>query len=557
MSDWKDRFSGIRFTDASTDLIKAKLKKEEPANGLRTYVENPLDVQSQLGYKDRRYSTAFDLLKRIPSQLAIVNGIIQTRCNQVATFASPFRENKGVGYRITHKEKHRETSRGETEFIRSLEKFIRNCGQPGHNPHSNVERDGFEVFLKKIVRDSLTLDQACWEIVPDRKGRPYEFIAVDASTIRLWHEQFTNTGINNTYAQFNTTSNLAVNRQTSGAFVTPVNTAGKPAYKTLDPKAPFYERPAFVQLIDGKIENVYSRNELAFCIRNPRTDLSVMGYGQSELEMLINTITSHLNAENYNSVFFRQGSNPKGILNFKSDAMTPDMLETFKRQWRNEMEGVQNMWRTPITQSEGIEWINLQTNNREMEYSAWIEYLIKVTCAVYQIDPAELNFDMHGGVQQTPLFESSQEWKLKASRDKGLRPLLRFVADKINKHIISKIDDDFVFEFIGLDEPTEKEKHDLRKEQSSTYLTLNEVRRAEDLPDLPEGDIPMNPVYVQLLTLKQQEQAAEQASQAAPPPGGAAPPPGQPGQPQGQQSPNPEDDTNDHVPEYADSFGDQ
>lgn len=557
MTDWKDRFSGIRLLDANTDLIKAKLKNEQPANGLRTYMESPLDVQSQLGYKDRRYSTAFELLKRIPSQLAIVNGIIQTRCNQVATFSKPFRENKGVGFRITHKEKHRETTRGEQEFIRSMEKFIRNCGQPGHNPLSNVERDSFEIFLKKIVRDSLTLDQACWEIVPDKKGRPYEFIAVDASTIRLWHEQFSAGGQNNTYAQFgqnNMSASVIFNQQSNGAFVTPVNTAGKPAYKTLDPKAPFYDRPAFVQLLDGKIENVYSRNELAFCIRNPRTDLTVMGYGQSELEMLINTITSHLNAENYNSVFFRQGSNPKGILNFKSDAMTPDMLEAFKRQWRNEMEGVQNMWRTPITQSDGIEWINLQTNNREMEYSAWIEYLIKLTCSVYQIDPAELNFDMHGGVQQTPLFESSQEWKLKASRDKGLRPLLGFIADKMNKHIISKIDDDFVFEFIGLDEPTEKEKHDLRKEQVASYMTLNEVRRAEDLPDLPEGDVPMNPVYTQLLTLKQQSEQAEQQQQAAPPPGGAAPP-GAPGQ--GKQSPNPEDDTNDHVPEYADSFGGQ
>jgi hypothetical protein len=554
MSNWQDRFSGIRINDINIDLLKAKLKKEEPANGLRTFVENPLDVQSQLGYKDRRYSTSFDILKRVPSRLSIINGIIQTRCNQVATFAAPFRENKGVGFRITHKEKQKETSRGETEFIKSMEHYIRNCGQGKHNPLSNTARDGFSTFLKKVVRDSLTLDQTCWEIVPDKKGRPYEFIAVDASTIRIWHEQFSNGGHNNTYMQFSSNTSNIVNQQSTGAFVTPVNTAGKPAFKTLDPKADFYKRPAYVQLLDGKIENVYSRDELAFCIRNPRTDLAIMGYGYSEIEMLIDNITNHLNAETHNAMFFRQGTTQKGIINFKGDAMTPDMLESFKRMWRSELEGVNNSHRTAVTQAEGIEWIDMQSSNREMEYAAWVEYLIKSTCAVYQIDPAELNFDMHGGVQQTPLFESSQEWKLKASRDKGLRPLLRFIADEINKHVVSKIDDDFVFEFIGLDEPTEKEKHDMRKEQVASYLTLNEVRRAEDLPDLPEGDKPMNPVYIQLLTLKQQEEATkQQAAAAAPPPGGAAPPPGGAA---GAPPPGgaPEDDTNDHVPEYSDSF---
>src|SRR5690606_26138942 len=161
-----------------------------------------------------------------------------------------------------------------------------------------------------------------------------------------------------------------------------------------------------------------------------------------------------------------------------------DQLEAFKRQWRANLEGVENSWRTPIMQAEqGIDWIDLHPSNQEMEYSMWIEYLIKITCAVFLIDPAELNFDMHGGVQQTPLFESSQEWKLKASRDRGLKPLLRFIAKMINDHIISKIDDHFMFDFMGLDELTEQEKHELRKEQLATYMTLNEIRREEDLSD--------------------------------------------------------------------------
>jgi hypothetical protein len=168
-------------------------------------------------------------------------------------------------------------------------------------------------------------------------------------------------------------------------------------------------------------------------------------------------------------------------------------------------------------------------------------------CAVFLIDPAELNFDLHGGVQQTPLFESSQEWKLKASRDRGLKPLLRFIAKLINEHIVSKIDDHFVFDFVGLDELTDQEKHTLRTEQVSSYLTLNEVRREDDLPDLEYGNVPMNPVYLQAMQIKSQMEQAEkqQAPQGAGPSAGALPEGGEGGAPP----------TEDNSPQYSDSFG--
>jgi hypothetical protein len=98
------------------------------------------------------------------------------------------------------------------------------------------------------------------------------------------------------------------------------------------------------------------------------------------------------------------------------------------------------------------------------------------------------------------------------------------------------------FEFVGLDELTEQEKHEMLKEQIASYMTLNEARRSLDLPDIPLGDVPINPTYVQLLQLynqnvQQQQQMAQQqqqqmAAQQMPPgaPGAEQqPPPGAPG----------------------------
>lgn len=378
----------------------------------------------------------------------------------------------------------------------------------------------------------------CIEVIPDRRGIPYEFMAVDASTMRIAASNSIY-GPNETYHSRSS--------YYSGQISQAMEKDHGP-YRALklyeyEPK----DKPEFVQVVNGQIENVYTRDELAFGIRNPRSDIYIQGYGYGELEQLVTIVTAHLYAEEYNRRFFQQGSAPKGILTFRGDSMTPDQLEGFKRQWRATLEGVENAWRTPILQSEqGIEWTDLHPSNREMEYNAWIEYLIKITCAVFLIDPAELNFDLHGGVQQTPLFESSQEWKLKASRDRGLKPLLRFIAKLINENIISKIDDHFVFDFVGLDELTEQEKHTLRTEQVSSYLTLNEVRRADDLGDLEYGDIPMNPTYIQAMQIKQQMEMQEQQQQQAAP--GGAPPDQQQGG--GQEQQPPEADS----PEYADTF---
>lgn len=547
VSEWRDSADVIPRL-VRDEIMKSKLDPGKPKTGPRSLVFDPLSVQFAMGYKDRRYSLSYDVLKRIPQQLALISAILQTRCNQVSSFAVPFRLSKSLGFAIKHKNPARMTTKGEREFIQSMETFIYNCGHDAPNPHNPHIRDDFETFLKKIVRDSLMYDQTCFEVIPDRKGQPYEFLAVDASTIRL--------AASNVNADFSTALRAGMHAQQgyNPKDISPNHTwpgAGQP-YKTMQIRNPeIHDVPSYIQLVNGQIKNSYTRGELAFGVRNPRSDIYVQGYGYSELEQLITIITAHLYAEEYNRRFFMQGSAPKGILNFKGDNLTPDMLEVFKRQWRSNLEGVENSWRTPILQSEqGVDWIDLHPSNQEMEYSMWIEYLIKITCAVFLIDPAELNFDMHGGVQQTPLFESSQEWKLKASRDRGLKPMLRFIAKMINDNIVSKLDDHFMFDFMGLDELTEQEKHELRKEQLATYMTLNEIRREEDLSDQPDGDVVLNPTYTTYIQQKRQFDAQQQmaagAAGGAPPAGGAdggeaeGQPPGGGSEPSG--------------PQYADGF---
>jgi hypothetical protein len=520
-----------------------QIPNAEAARSSKSWFYDPLTLQYSLGYKDRRFSLTYDMLKKMAAQLSIVSAIINTRSAQISAFAQPFSQSRSLGFSIKHKDSDHATTSSELEHIKDLERFIMNCGREP-NPYSRAgKRDDFEDFLRKLVRDSLTYDQVCAEVVPDRLGIPYEFVAVDASTIRIASDD-RYVGINSSFherqgfvpAVPGRFQNMYEGRQYGQDEVT--TASGEPV--------------SYVQLINGQIENVYSESELVFGVRNPRTDIYIQGYGYGELEQLMTIITSHLYAEEYNRKFFSQGSAPKGLLNLKGDNWTPEMLEEFQRMWQSQVSGAENAWKTPVLQSEGLEWIDLNKTNREMEFGQWMEYLIKVTTGVYMIDPAELNFDLSGGVSQTPLFESSSEWKLKASRDRGLKPLLKFFAKIINKNIIDKIDDHFTLEFIGLDELSETDKHNMLTEQLAAYMTLNEVRRQLDLPDLPNGDVPLNPTYLDSVRLanetKQQEQQAEQEQGAME---GAVE--GEPPQEGGLPGSDPM--LEDEGPQYPDQFG--
>ncbi len=452
----------VKTMTSDIDLVKGV-----PAADLKAYYEAPLRLLDSMGYKDKPASLSYDLLQQMSTRNAVISAIIATRVNQVSTFTKPARYSRdNMGYEIRLRDPNAIPDDSQREIMLALEVFLENCGYTD-DPH----RDDFDTFIRKLVRDTLTYDQMCFEIVPDRKGRPAEFIAVDASTIRAASEDYI-----------------------------PENTQLKKGQEV-----------SWVQVIDGSIQAWFTSSELAFGVRNPRTNIYVQPYGFSELEQLIHQITSHLYAEEYNSRFFSQGGTTKGIINIKQDPgiANQEQLEAFKRQWRMQVSGLTGAWKTPVLQvPEGIEYLNVSQSNREMEFEKWMNYLINIACAVYQIDPAEVNFPNNGGVAGTggSIFDTSNEGKVRNSKDKGLRPLLRFIETIINKYLIARFSQAFVFNFVGMDAKTEKEMIDLDSQASRVYKTVNEIRKEHDMEPLENGDTILDPAFVNMYIQTQMAQ---------------------------------------------------
>lgn len=480
-------------SDSPGDMVKANQViaaiQNKQEDKTKAYFIDPLQFNANLGYKDKVYSITYETLKRM-AKTPIINSIIITRKNQVADFAEPQEDKYSTGFVIRKKKKfgiEQEMSDKDKRIAFNLTEFLINGGM-----QEQWMKDDFDTFIRKLVADTLTYDQMTFEIIRNRRGELVAFQATDAATFRIADSYF-DKDYDNPYFSRNGASNMT-DRQDWG------------------PEIHGY-RPAYVQIYQTAKINEFYPWELCFGIRNPSTSIHANGYGRSELEDLINTVTSMLYGDEYNRRFFSQGSAPKGLLRVKG-TNNEAALQQFRQQWQSMISGVMQGWKTPVVEAD-VEWIDMQKNNRDMEYSAWMEYLIKISCATYNIDPIEIGWDISRSNGNSGLFEGSEAERMQHSKDKGLYPLLKFIQRKINRYIISQLNPDFEFVFVGMNGLTVKEELEMDIKKVTNFQTLNEIREKYELKEIEGGDVPLNGTFIQAKNAAEQRAAQEKLNQQA------------------------------------------
>ena len=458
---------------AQTFLKTIEQKKED--GKAKSMIVDPQQAWGAQGFKQKNYNLSFDMLRAMGRTL-IIKPIIETRKEQVLEFCSPQKDKYSTGFVIRPKKQKVkdgkiQLTKAQEKRIEELTEFILNCGNGGRE----WSGDNFHTFTRKYLTDSLAMDQATAEVVTDKRGIPVEFFATDGSTYR----------VADSYREASE-ENLKPEEEINGYH------------------------PAYVQVYQGKIIAEFYPWELAFWTRNPSSSIWSNGYGRSELEDLIENVTATLNADQYNSNYFKTGSNPKGILRVNGN-VNPGRLEEFRSQWQATMTGVRNAHKLMVMESDKMDFISTQQSNKDMEWSRYFEFLIKIACAHYKIDPAEINFPLSGSSEQKPLFETNNSSRLEFSKDKGLRPLLNGYQHMLNKFIVNRLDPDYELVFEGIDaEDADKQlQRDIQILQN--YMTLNEIRRKNGLDDIegPEGNMILNPIIAQQRMMEQQQQMGQ------------------------------------------------
>lgn len=472
-------------SDDLENLLKANLYLDnvnQRQDNVKAVFFNPDEASDTgRGYKDPMFygSLPFEVLRRM-GDIFVVRAVVNTRVEQVQNFLHFSTDEQKEGYTIRRKrnpfeKQSTEHSREDQIKIAYIRKFLEEGGF-----HDKWESfDTFQDFGRKVVFDSLTLDQLAFEIVRDRSWNLARYRAVDASLIRFLD---------------------SIDPKFRDEFE-------KYRFKGYLPK---YCMAWQGQIMENPVTHesvIFYPWELGIGIRNKSTNIYKNGYGTSELETLSSVMTWILWGFEYNGNYFSKSSQPNGIINVKNPNISQSSLDEFRQAWQQTMVGTRNSHRTPIINGLDLQWLDLSKNtNRDMEFSDWLKFLLVMSCAVYRIDPSELGFQFK---DQTNIFgQAGQKERLQHSKDKGLKPILVFLQEVINYYLVSEMDEDFEFVFTGVDAEDEgrQVEIDAKKIQNGMVCLEDIFEKYSGRKFNPETDTILNQSY-QLQKQMQMQQA--------------------------------------------------
>lgn len=457
----------------SAQVIQFPRTKQQKT-GMQSVRIDDWSISIQGDYWEKPSALGPDSQRAMVDQTPILNAVVLTRLRQSLRFCRECEKDDNLpGFEIRHVDRKHSLTKSEQENIRSLSRFISNCGwEFKARNRKALRRDSFPQFMGKLVRDSLVLDSVAIE-TEWKRDRSLGFdglYAVDGATIRLCTEE---------------------------------------GYRGND-------EIFALQVVNGVARTAYTFQDLIYEPRNPRSDVRVGAYGLSETELLVRVVTGFLNAMTVNIKGFDSNSIPRGILHLTGNYRDGD-LNAFKRYWNSMVRGVNNAWALPVMVSKdqeskvGFEKIDAGFN--EMFFAKWMTFLTSIICAIYGMSPAEINFDSFSGGNTSPLAGSDTAEKLATSKDSGLRPLLSYFENLFTDYVINEFSDDYVFRFTGLDPVPEERRFELKK----AITRVNEVRAEEGYEKEKDdviGNAPLNPslmgLYMQSLQMEQRPEEKNQ-----------------------------------------------
>jgi hypothetical protein len=460
----------VKFPDARGGYGRAQTHRNDKRGMQSLYVDD-LQVFAQGDYFEKPSPIGFEGLRHMCEQTPILASVIQTRIRQVNRFCG-ISEDGGPGFEIRHVDRKHILTPEETTVTGLLGQFMANCGwEFNARSRKRLRRDPFSQFMAKSMRDSLAMD-ACpieTEWKRDRNLGFDGFYAVDGATVRLCMED---------------------------------------GYQGDD-------EIVALQVVHGRVVTGYSWDHLIYEVRNPRTDVRLSGYGCAEPELMIRVVTGFLNAMSYNIAGFDQNSIPKGMLHMSGDYSQEDLV-AFRRYWNSMVRGVNNAWALPVMISKDQEskatFERFGVEFNEMYFSKWMTFLSSIVCAIYGMDPAEINFESFAA-NKSSLSGNDTGEKLAAAQDKGLRPFMSFFENILTDFIVKEFAEKYCFRWVGMDEEDEEKAWEAQK----LTLTLNELRAEKGYEPYPVeddgldlGGAPLNPALVGAWQMSNQPQPGEE-----------------------------------------------
>lgn len=181
-------------------------------------------------------------------------------------------------------------------------------------------------------------------------------------------------------------------------------------------RTPVPPEPAYQQIIKGLPAVNYTRDELYYRPRNPRTHRA---YGYSPVEQIIITVNIALRRQKSQLDYYTEGNIPDALIGVP-ETWTPEQIRQFQSFWDSLIEGSTAERRHAKFVPGDFKY---QPTKEPILKDMYDEWLARVVCFAFSISPQPF-------VQQ--MNRATAETAMESALEEGLAPLMRWVIGTMN-----------------------------------------------------------------------------------------------------------------------------
>lgn len=477
-------------------MVLETLKKSRDVSAVQVALqEDPHRQTFAHVYKHKSSLIPNDVLKRIRDTEELVGGIIiPTRARQMSLFARPRANQFDIGVELNLKP-HAESdyTAEQKEQIRKevypvLRETLLNCGS--NEGYNDTEKRTLSQLVYEIIEDAMTYGAWSLEARKDGDGKFHSIRATDTGTIYF------------------------VNKKSKKDDAEKVREASEKLLKDLgqenfDIKKFEEDEYTYVQVIAGEPKQVFTDKELLYWSLSPSTDIYRSGYPVSPLERILSAITTHINLTTHNKLYFVNGRAARNVLVFKSENLEEEDINGIRTQMAAHINSANSSHRMPVFgvgAQDSVEVLPLDGGAKDMEFQYLADLNARYIFAAYQMSPDEvaaLSY-LSRGTNSQAMSEGNNEWKLVASRDTGLRPLLLSLEDFFNERVLPLINPEWAkiisINFAGLDAESPEKLSSRLTQDAALFLSMNDIMSKVEKDAVPIGGrFPLSQPYLQVI----------------------------------------------------------
>ena len=271
-----------------------------------------------------------------------------------------------------------------------------------------------------------------------------------------------------------------------------------------------------IKVVDGKV--VYEYDGRLHLTSDKVLHIRGLGYdgilGYSPIAYARETIGISKAMERTGGAFFANSSRPSGILSHPA-RLSEDATKRLREGWDSMFSGSSNVGRTAILE-EGMEWKQLSIPHSDAQWLEARNYALQDICRIYRMPP-------HMVQDLSRATFSNIEHQQIAYMQQTLMPWLRRWEQEVNRKLIDVDDRSIYTEFLAeemLRGNTPERFDAYRTARESGWMSVNEIRKRENLNPIEGGDTyiqPLNFIDTELAsTVQTQEPSAPQEPEEVP-----------------------------------------